>query len=172
MAMKLVKIILAAALSAGCVAAQHMQSVVQPSPAFDKLKTLAGEWEGSALEGGKRIPARTIFRLVSDGSALMNRLGPDTPHEMITMFHMDGPELLATHYCSAHNQPRFHAVSTSDPNVVLFQFKDATNVAGPQVGRMDHVKFTLLDADHHIEEWSFLQNGKLDTGRFVFHRKK
>ena len=38
-----------------------------------------------------------------------------TPHEMITMFHMDQAELLATHYCSAHNQPRMRAVPSGQP---------------------------------------------------------
>jgi len=32
--------------------------------------------------------------------------GPGTPHEMVTMFHRDDTALMATHYCSAMNQPR------------------------------------------------------------------
>ena len=42
---------------------------------FDRLKSPVGEWEGSFNEGGQQIPATTSFRLVSDGSALMNVLG-------------------------------------------------------------------------------------------------
>src|SRR5262249_14097904 len=72
----------------------------QSAPAgasFDKLKSLVGEWEGTMNEGGQTIPALTSFRLVSDGSALMNVLGGGTPEEMITMFHLDNSDLLATH---------------------------------------------------------------------------
>lgn len=70
---------------------------------FERLKSLAGAWEGTTNEGGKEVRVNTSFRLVSDGSALMNDLMGGTPHEMVTMFHLDGSELMATHYCAAHN---------------------------------------------------------------------
>ena len=85
------------------------------SNAFDRMKSLAGEWEGKVNEGGQEMPAITSFRVVSDNSAILNVLGGGTPHEMVTMFHMDGKDLLATHYCAVHNQPRFRFVSSSDP---------------------------------------------------------
>ena len=139
---------------------------------FEKLKSLAGEWEGNMSERGKQIPVTTSFRVVSDGSALMNIIAAGTPHEMVTMFHMDGDDLLATHYCAAHNQPRFRFVATSDPNVVAFEFKDATNLSSPAAGHMVGVKFTLLDPNHHVEDWTFLANGQTSTSRFDFHRKQ
>jgi hypothetical protein len=146
----------------------------QSTPAgagFENLKSLAGEWEGTANEGGKEIPVNTSFRLVSDGSALLNDLMGGTPHEMVTMFHMDGSELMATHYCAAHNQPRFLMVPTSDPHVIDFEFKDATNLASPSAPHMIQVRFTFVNANHHIEDWTFLANGQKSTRRFDFHRK-
>ncbi len=120
--MKLLTTLLTTIILVVCTSAQEAASAAHPSPAFDKMKSLVGEW--------------------------------------------------ATHYCSAHNQPRFRAVAGSDPNVILFEFKDATNLATPDAPHMDHVKFTIIDADHHIEEWSYLDNGKIATGRFDFRRKK
>jgi len=108
---------------------------------------------------------------VSDNSVLMDVLAPGTPHEMVTMFHMDGSDLLATHYCAAHNQPRFLFMSTSEPNVVAFEFKDATNLSSPAAPHMVSVKFTLLDPNHHVEDWTFFANGQTTTRRFDFHRK-
>jgi hypothetical protein len=102
----------------------------------------------------------------------MNVLGAGTPYEMVTMFHMDGSDLLATHYCGAHNQPRFRFVSGPDPNVVAFKFKDATNLSSPTAPHMVGVKITLLDPNHHFEDWTFLENGKTSTSRFDFHRKR
>ena len=61
------------------------------------------------------------------------------------------------------------AAANADPNNILFEFKDATNV-GPKDGRMDHVRFIMIDADHHVEEWSYKANGTIQTGRFEFHR--
>ena len=139
--------------------------------AYDKLKSLVGEWEGNMNEGGQQLPATTSFRLVSDGSALMNVLGAGTPHEMVTMFHMDNSDLMATHYCASHNQPRFRLVSSSEPNVVTFDFKDATNLASPATPHMVGLKITFLDANHHYEDWTYLANGQKSTSRFDFHRK-
>ncbi|HET9178460.1 MAG TPA: hypothetical protein VFQ24_08905 [Terriglobia bacterium] len=138
---------------------------------FERLKSLAGVWEGRTNEGGKEVSVNTSFRLVSDGSALMNDLMSGTPHEMITMFHLDGSELMATHYCAAHNQPRFLLAPSSDTKVIDFKFKDATNLASPAVPHMVGVKFTLVDANHHIEDWTFLANGQKSTRRFEFRRK-
>jgi len=173
--MKSLRVLVAVAVVTVVGLAQQQNPPVQSSgsgAAFDRLKLLAGEWEGKLNEGGKEIPATTSYRLVSDGSVVMNVLAAGTPHEMVTMFHMDGDDLLATHYCAAHNQPRFRFVATSDPNVVAFEFKDATNLASPATPHMHGVKFTLLDPNHHVEEWTFLANGQTNTSRFDFHRKQ
>jgi len=128
--------------------------------------------EGKTNEGGQEIPTTASFRLVSDGSVLMNVLAAGTSHEMITMFHLDGSDLLATHYCAAHNQPRFRFVPSPGPNVVAFEFKDATNLSSPAAPHMVSVKFILLDPNHHVEEWTFLANGQTNTRRFDFQRKQ
>ena len=172
--MNRVKVFLAVLISAGMGFPQASKPAGLPTTAgatFDKLKSLVGEWEGSFKEGGQQIPATTSFRLVSDSSALMNVLGAGTPHEMVTMIHMDNGDLLATHYCAAHNQPRFRLVPSSEPNVVTFEFKDATNLPSPTAPHMVGLKITLMDANHHYEEWTFLENGRKSTSRFDFRRK-
>jgi hypothetical protein len=169
--MNSLKLLVAVAVFAGLGLAQQPNPPAPSSAAFDKLKSLAGEWQGKVNEGGKESLATTSFRLVSDGSVLMDVLAPGTPHEMVTMFHMDGSDLLATHYCAAHNQPRFLFVSTSEPNVVAFEFKDATNLSSPTAPHMVGVKFTLLDPNHHVEDWTFFANGQTSTRRLEFQRK-
>lgn len=165
--MKFAKVLFAALVLTTTLAAQTANNT---NPAFDALKSLSGEWQGHMEMGGKPMPATTSFRIVSDGSAILNILGQGTPHEMVTMFHPDGPDVLATHYCGSHNQPRFRLTTSSDPKVLDFEFKDVTNLASPSAGHMVHVKFTIIDADHHVEDWTFLANGKSETTRFDFHR--
>ena len=169
--MRVLRLLIATALLAGLASAQQPSPQAQSSATFEELKSLAGEWEGQANEGGKDFLATSSFRLVSDGSVLMNVLAAGTPHEMVTMFHMDGGDLLATHYCAAHNQPRFRLTSTPDPNVFVFEFKDATNLPSPAAPHMVGVKLTLVDANHHYEDWTFLANGQTTTRRFDLHRK-
>ncbi len=152
--------------------ADEHQSAIAPNASFDKLKTLDGAWVGTMMEGGKPYPANTRFMLVSDGSALMAWLGEGTPYEMITIFHMDGKVLMGTHYCAAHNQPRFVADERGDPNRVVFKFKDGTNI-GAHDGHMQGVAFIFDGPDHHIEEWSYIDGqGKVTTSQFDFKRKK
>jgi hypothetical protein len=63
------------------------------------------------------------------------------------------------HYCSAHNQPRIVLASDSDLNRLIFKFKDGTNI-GPDSGHMQQVTFIFNGANHHVEEWTYVQNGK------------
>jgi hypothetical protein len=161
-------------LTAAAAAAQEHEahgSAIASTPQWQQLKSLAGEWEGYVLEGEKKIPTKASIRLTGDGSALMHWLDAGTPHEMITMFHMDHGDLLATHYCSAHNQPRFKAVPGGDPARIAFEFKDGTNIH-PGDGYMKRLVVTVLDPDHHDEEWTFDANGTLGTATFHMSRVK
>jgi len=157
--------------SALLIAAEEKQSKVAPSPAYDKMKILVGSWEGTVSEGGQQLSTNARFQLISDGSAVAAWLDEGSPHEMVTMFHMDGDRLMATHYCAAHNQPRMVLVSGGDPNRLVFKFKDGTNIQS-DAGHMQQVAFIFDGLNHHIEEWTYLQNGKEDTTRFDFKRKQ
>lgn len=159
-------------LAATMVAAARPQDQKAPeNSAFDQLKTLAGDWTATTVEAGKEMTAPVTFRLASGGSVLMSDLAPGMPHEMITMFHRDGGDLLATHYCLTGNQPRMRAVASADPNVVAFELKDITNLPAPAAPHMVGVKFTLLDANHHTEDWTILVNGQTTVRKFDCRRK-
>jgi len=155
------------AVMAVAVAAQEHRAVKE-TPAWKSLQTLVGKWEGKVNEGGKDHPAHVEVRLTGGGSALMHWMDPGGPYEMITMFHPDLDELLATHYCSAHNQPRMKLVSAT-PTRLVFEFKDGTNI-GPHDGHMVGLALDLIDADHHDEEWSWDQDGKRSTTTFHYVR--
>jgi hypothetical protein len=134
---------------------------------FDLLKGLEGNWAGKNQQGQ---PIQVTFRMTAGGSALMSEILGHGPENMITMFHMDGDRLLMTHYCGAGNQPRMKVVS-SDAKSVSFEFVDGTNI-GPGDGHMQHVTFTEADADHHVEEWVFLDHGKEIKEVFTLARTK
>ena len=55
-------------------------------------------------------------------------LFPGSEHEMVTVYHQDGDDLLLTHYCSARNQPRMKCNGEAEPNLLRFEFVDATNM--------------------------------------------
>ena len=134
---------------------------------FDKLKSLVGSWEGKGTEGQ---PMQISYRVTSGGSALLSEIqGKD--EDMITMFHLDGDRLLMTHYCGAGNQPRMQATASPDGKTIVFSFLDATNLDSPQAGHMHHVVISVLDPNHHTEEWTFTNHGKEMNEVFDLRRK-
>ena len=139
--------------------------------AFEKLKTLAGRWEGTSGEG---IKGEAIYELTSGDSALLERMSESGPEHttMVTVYHLDGPRLLLTHYCATKNQPRMRAVSYSPENGTLaFEFLDATNLASPDVGHMHRAVYNFMDADHVTAQWSWRQGGNEVTHEFHYTRK-
>ena len=159
-------------LCAALAAAQaHATSVIAGNPQWEKVKSLIGEWEGYGMESGQKTPIHISIRMTADGSAVMHWMGAGTPHEMITMFHMDKSDLLATHYCAAHNQPRLRAVPSSKPGEVAFEFKDGTNIL-PGDGYMRQLAITFVDANHHNETWGYDNQGKIVAATFNMTRVK
>lgn len=149
---------------------QYKESTLLRNPAFDKLKTLTGEWEGTY--GGKQ-PASASFKIMGGGSSLLQILPGDKPgDEMVSVFHPDKTDLLLTHYCSAKNAPRMKLQPSSDPNTLRFTFVDITNQTSPHDGHMQEVAIIFKGEDRHIEEWTWIQDGKRETGTFEFTRKK
>ena len=135
---------------------------------FSEIKALSGHWEGKA-SNGKAL--KVEFRPTSGGSAVMSEISGD--ENMITMFHMDNDRVLATHYCGAGNQPRMQASASPDGKTITFSFVDATNLATPKAGHMDHFVINIADADHHSEDWTFVQeDGKEMKEHFELTRTK
>ncbi len=165
--MKTFTLILIAALMLAAVPAAAQQPSGKAAAAFEKLKSVAGEWETKTPEGK---PALASFQIVSNGTALMQ-----TDHEegMISVYHPDRDRLVMTHYCAANNQPRMSA--TPPPGEVKslnFSFLDATNMAGPADGHMHHMAMTFRDKDHFAQEWTWKKGQEEKKEVFEYQRKK
>jgi len=133
---------------------------VDGKAAFEKLKGLAGEWQGKAGEEG--MPAATVtYKVTSNGSVVMETLMPGTDHEMITMYHMAGNDLVATHYCSAGNQPHLKLdQEKSTPTQLVFAFDGGTNIDPAKDGHI-HQGQINLGADGQLESiWTFYAGGQ------------
>src|SRR5262249_51179816 len=117
--------------------------------AFDKLKTLAGTWEGKAtlnpadFAKGSNDRIQVSLRVTSRGNALMHEMKGDSPDDPITMLYLDQDRLMLTHFCDAGNRPRMVGKISPDGKKVEFDFLD---VAGStQYGHMYHAVFTFID---------------------------
>ena len=142
------------------------QTDAQPSAAqksFDQIKNLAGSWEGriSTVPPQAEIDGKLMqvsLRVTSMGNALVHEMtGDGRPDHPVTMVYLDGDRLLLTHYCDAGNRPRMVGKTSPDGKTVEFDFLD---IAGStQYGHMHHAVFTFLDANHHTEDWTYMQPG-------------
>jgi hypothetical protein len=85
------------------------------------------------------------------------------------MIYLDADHLMLTHYCDAGNRPRMTA-RNSDGKVVEFDFVDVSG--STKFGNMYHAVFTPIDANHHIEEWTYMLPGdKPMRARMELHKK-
>ena len=141
---------------------------------FERIKALAGEWSGT---GSSEMPTVDVrYRVTGNGSAVEETLFPGTPHEMVTMYHLDGDRLMLTHYCAAGNQPTMIAVPTGamhgDGATIRFEFSGATNMASKNDGHMHQAELTFEGKDHLISKWTHWQDNKPGhEARFELTRK-
>ena len=136
---------------------------------FDTLKTLAGSWQGQVKVEPPQpdMGSGTIqisMRVTSRGNALMHEMfepgkADDPKHydHPVTMLYLDGDRLLLTHYCDAGNRPRLVARTAPEGKTVEFDFLDLSG--GNQYGHMYHAMFTVIDANHHMEDWTYMMPG-------------
>jgi hypothetical protein len=160
------------------------KSTVAPAPSeaeksFTTIKSLAGEWEGPAtvaempeMSGGKM---HISLRVTSRGHLLVHELQEaGTPFDAtkydhpVTMVYLDGDQLTLIHYCDAGNRPRMTGKLSPDGKTVEFELKD---ISGDPAVHMHHSVFTLIDANHHTEDWTFMMNDKLIHAHFDLQRK-
>ncbi|MBA3913795.1 MAG: hypothetical protein H0X25_08050 [Acidobacteriales bacterium] len=137
---------------------------------FDTLKTLTGNWEGpvtitpAAPEMSDGKPLHVTLRETSLGNALVHEMQEaGTPLDAkkydhpVTMLYLDGGQLTLIHYCDAGNRPRMKGTVSPDGKKVEFELVDLSG--SNQHGHMQHAVFTLVDANHHTEDWTYMMPG-------------
>jgi len=138
-------------------------------PEFDKIKSLAGNWEGKSAGGN---PVHINYKLVSGGTAVMESILESGDAQMVTLYYLDGDHLMMTHYCMANNQPRMKAdASTSSPTAIKFSFVDATNLSSPDAGHMYAHSIEWKDSNHVTQHWTWREGGKDKVETFELQRK-
>jgi hypothetical protein len=144
---------------------------VDAKAAFERLKSFAGEWQGQAGHGAQTFPATVTYRLASGGTAVMETLMPGTPHEMVSMYHLDAGELVMTHYCAMGNQPKMKLdPKASTKDALKFVFTGGTNL-DPAKDNHIHEGLLKFDGTSLVADWTAWGGGK-EVGHNVFTLKR
>jgi hypothetical protein len=150
---------LAAAAAVAAVAAAP-PATAPPSPALDRFKALAGDWvaaEDGAMSKKGDLVAR--YAVTAAGSAVVETVFPGSAHEMVTVYHADGPDVVLTHYCVEGNQPRMRAREARGPRVE-FAYDGGTNIEPGRDKHMHSASFEFVGPDEIRNEWTELADGK------------
>jgi hypothetical protein len=97
---------------------------------------------------GRDYQIASIIKVTAGGSVVHETLFPGQPHEMVSVYTVDGPDLIMTHYCVLGNQPRMKADPKSPANQIVFRFAGGTNLDPKKDKHMHEATLTIVDDDH------------------------
>jgi hypothetical protein len=121
---------------------------------LDRVKGLVGTWDARTSQG----VLTDVFKPFALGTAILGEEWINGKQITSTIFYVVNGELRADHYCDYLNQPRYTVLPSVDPDVLDFQFRDATNLDTHPV-HFHGTRWKLVDSDHLIQDW-FIMGGK------------
>jgi hypothetical protein len=154
-------VLLAFLAGSALAAAAEPPAAGRPAPAgMEKLKTLAGEWvaaeDGETARKGDLV-AR--YAVTAAGTAVVETVFPGSPHEMVTVYHADGADLVLTHYCMEGNQPRMRAKGAQGLRFE-FEYDGGSNIDPRRDRHMHKALLEFLGVDEIRSEWTEIESGQ------------
>jgi hypothetical protein len=132
----------------------------KPLAAFELFRALAGDWvaadDGEMYRKGD-VVAR--YAVTASGTAVVETVFPGSPHEMVTVYSADGPDLVLTHYCMEGNQPRMRAKNAKGPRLD-FAFDGGTGIEPKKDRHMNSASIEFVGADEIRTVWTEIEAGK------------
>ena len=154
------------------VTLSHAQTRASATPAelaFQRLQSLAGEWQGKDDHG---MASRAVFQSSISRTVIMEMLTPFGMPPMMTLYSLDANGIALVHYCPTNNQPRMKAIpGAAALTELVFSFIDAGNLPTPETGHEHKLVIHFEDEDHITETWTWHENGKDQEQIFHFSRK-
>ena len=157
---------------------KHPQAAYAGSPEFEQMKALAGRWEsempmpgGGGSEGkkGAMSTVATEYRVAANGSVIVERNFPDTPKEMISVYHDRGGKLWMTHYCALGNQPQM-SLTGSTVGVITLELVEGSLDSSDEP-HMHSVTITFDGEDRMSQTWTMYEGGKETTAHTMNYRR-
>jgi hypothetical protein len=189
--------VLAVVLALGATVASLAQTSggggADPKALFEELKKLQGDWDAqwqSRTYQADKPAVRTQIRVIAGGTAVRETTGTGTDQEMASIYHLDGNDLVITHYCALGNQPQMRlsktksklakagaaaAAAGDNATTLSFGLSRVSNLAPPVTAKagtaaaakknpassyMRLDEIKIVNPDLVETHWTIFQNGK------------
>jgi hypothetical protein len=126
---------------------------------LEKMKKLVGTWLVADKDGKPTDQVASIIKVTAGGSVVHETLFPGQPQEMVSIYSVNGPDLIMTHYCVLGNQPCMKADPNSSANQIVFQFNGGGNLDPKKDKHMHEATLTFVDDDHIEVNGTGWENG-------------
>ena len=135
------------------------QPATATNAGLEKMKKLAGTWLVADKDGKPTDQVASVYKVTSGGSVVHETIFPGQPQEMISIYTVNGPDLVMTHYCVLGNQPCMKADPNSSENQIVFQFNGGGNLDPKKDKHMHEATLTFVDDDHLEMKGTGWENG-------------
>ena len=142
----------------------------QTDKAFQELSGLVGTWRIAGAPSPGRSAFRISYRMISADTALVEEFGNPAKQTTETIYHRDGDNLMATHYCAQGNQPRLRLQQPNGDNALEFRFFDATNLKSVKDSHLVRLRFEFIDGQHFKREEVYAAAGREEASSLVLER--
>jgi hypothetical protein len=152
---------------AACASPASAQAL-RPDQAFQSLKALVGDWQGRSAAGRTFLVS---YGLIAGDTVLVESWTLSPTRTSMTVYHMDGDVLIATHYCPQGNQPRLQYRPDLSGQRLHFTFRDATNLNDPNAAHQHAFWIEIaLGANAFIRDESYVENGEAGSETATYTR--
>lgn len=119
------------------------------SAELNRLKALAGRWTSTTSMFGKENEQVFVeYSVTAGGSAVLEKIFPGTPNEMVSVYYDDDQGKLAmTHYCMMRNRPHFTLVKSS-PEMLKLDVTKVEGLTSKDTPSMGAITLRFEDEDH------------------------
>lgn len=141
------------------------------SKAFQRIKQLAGNWEGTVDMGKGPQKINASYRISSAGSVLIETIFEDTPNEMVSIYHDDKNQHLSmTHYCGLNNRPKL-ALIKNEGSTLEFSLAADAPIDAAHEPHMHALTLTFAGNNEMKQQWTqFAQGEKKKVVEITFKR--
>ena len=138
------------------------------SPELQKIKALAGRWEGTTFRASEGTSQTAVtYEVTAGGSAVIEKLFPGTAREMTTVYHDDSSgRLIAHHFCNAANQPRLR-LQESDGERLYFVLAPDSDIKADLEGHAHELTLRIGADGSLVHDWLNHYLGKPAAARNI-----